>query len=60
MSELSRIHQVEEMNGELKKLLSEMPKSILIYDEKAEVPLMANKEFTKLMNCKVSPLKELT
>ncbi len=41
-AELSRTHQVEEMNGDLNKILSEMPKSILIYNEKTEAPLLAN------------------
>ena len=41
-SELSRIDQVEDMNGDLNKILSEMPKSILIYNEKTETPLLAN------------------
>ena len=39
------------MNTDLKKILLEMPKSIIIYDKKQEIPVLANIEFKKLLGC---------
>ena len=50
-TELNRSNQIQEMNKDLNKILLEMPKGILIYDEKSALPVLANSEFRKLMGC---------
>ena len=39
------------MNIDLKNIILEMPKSILIYDDKNHVPIMHNQELRKLLGC---------
>ena len=42
---------MEAMREDLKRILTDMPKSILIYDSEQEKVLFANTEFCKLMRC---------
>ena len=48
---MARMAEIEKMNAELKKILLEMPNSILIYDNNKRVPVLANTEFRKLLGC---------
>ena len=46
-----RYYEMEAMREDLKRILTDMPKSILIYDSEQEKVLFANTEFCKLMRC---------